>query len=96
MATTPVLKTCIVSYFSGMLDVQTDGLKIRKQSNLKVQVEGEFITSGEFVDLLEEKKASKEAEKKQKVKRDNRKEGEISLNIRIAKMLKRVITSNTQ
>lgn len=72
------------------------GLKIRKQNNLKVQVEGEVITSGEFVDLLEEKKASKEAEKKQKVKRDNRKEGEISLNIRIAKMLKRVITSNTQ
>lgn len=87
----------MVSYFSGILDVQTDGLKIRKQNNLKVQVEGEVITYGEFVDLLEEKKASKEAEKKQKVKRDNRKkEGEISLNIRIAKMLKRVITSNTQ
>ena len=81
-----------------MLDVQTDGPKIRKQNNLKVQLEGEVITSGEFVDLFEEKKANKKAEKKQKAKRDNRKEGEISLNIRIAKMhmLKKVITSNTQ
>ena len=66
MAATPVLKTHIVSYFSGMLDVRTDGPKIGKRNNLKVQVEGEVITSDEFVDLLEEQKASKEAEKKQK------------------------------
>ena len=63
MAATPVLKTRIVSYFSGMLDVHTDGPKIGKQNNLKVRVEGEVITSDEFVDLLEEQKASKEAEK---------------------------------
>ena len=31
-----------------------------------MQVEGEVITSDEFVDLLEEQKASTEAEKKQK------------------------------
>lgn len=68
MATTPV--HCLLLFWN-------DGLKIRKQNNLKVQVEGEVITYGEFVDLLEEKKASKEAEKKQKVKRDDRKEGEI-------------------
>ena len=37
-----------------------------KENNLKVQVEGEVITSDEFVDLLEEQKASREAEKKQK------------------------------
>ena len=90
MAATPVLKTRIVSYFSGMLDVRTDGPKIRKWNNLKVGV-GEVITSDEFVDLLEEQKASKEAEKKQKKgKKDNRKEGEISLNVRIAKMPRRL------
>ena len=50
----------------------------------------EVITSDEFVDLLEKQKASKEAEKKQKAKRDNRKEGSISLNIRNAKMPRRV------
>ena len=66
MAATPVLKTRIVSYFSGILDVRTDRPKIRKRNNLKVRVEGEVITSDEFVDLLEEQKASKEAEKKQK------------------------------
>ena len=66
MATTPVLKTRIVSYFSGILDVRTDRPKIGKRNNLKVRVEGEVITSDEFVDLLEEQKASKEAEKKQK------------------------------
>ena len=66
MATTPVLKTRIVSYFSGILDVRTDRPKIGKRNNLKVRVEGEVITSNEFVDLLEEQKASKEAEKKQK------------------------------
>ena len=37
-----------------------------KENNLKVQVEGEVITSDGFVDLLEEQKASREAEKKQK------------------------------
>ena len=66
MAATPVLKTRIVSYFSGILDVWTDRPKIGKRNNLKVRVEGEVITSDEFVDLLEEQKASKEAEKKQK------------------------------
>ena len=66
MAATPVLKTHIVSYFSGMLDVRTDGPKNGKWNNLKVRVEGEVITSDEFVDLSEEQKASREAEKKQK------------------------------
>ena len=43
------------------------------------------------MDLLEEQKASREAEKKQKKgKKDNRKEGAISLNVRIAKMPRRV------
>ena len=66
MAATPVLKTRIVSYFSGILNIRTDRPKIGKRNNLKVRVEGEVITSDEFVDLLEEQKASKDAEKKQK------------------------------
>ena len=66
MAATPVLKTRIVSYFSRILDVRTDGIKIGKRNNLKVRFEGEVITSDEFVALLDEQKASKEAEKKAK------------------------------
>ena len=75
MVVTPVLKTRIVSYFSRMLDVRTDGPKIGKWNNLKVRVEGEVTTSDEFVDLLEEQKASKEAEKQKKGKKRQRKGG---------------------
>ena len=74
MAATPAWKTCIVSYFSGILDVRTDGLKIGKRNNLKVRVESEVITSDEFVDVMEEQKASKEAEKKKKGKTREQKE----------------------
>ena len=74
MAATPVLKTRIVSYFAGMLDIRTDGLKIGKRNNLKVRVEGEVITSDEFVGLLEEQKASKDAEKKKKGKKREQKQ----------------------
>ena len=37
---------------------------------MKVQFEGEVITSDEFVALLDEQKASKEAEKKKGKKRE--------------------------
>jgi len=50
MATTPVLKTCIVSNFSGMLDVQTDGPQDQKTK--QSESEGEVITSGEFVEPI--------------------------------------------
>ena len=91
MAATPALKTCIASYFSRMLDVWTDGPKTGKRNNLKVRVEGEVIISDEFVDLLEKQRRSR-----RKGKRYNRKEEVISLNVRIAKMPRRVITSNAQ
>ena len=91
MAATPALKTRIASYFSQMLDVWTDGPKTGKRNNLKVRVEGEVITSDEFVDLLEKQRRSR-----RKGKRYNRKEEVISLNVRIAKMPRRVITSNAQ
>ena len=42
---------------------------------MKVRVEGEVITSDEFVDLLDEQKASREAKKKQKVKKRQQKGG---------------------
>ena len=77
MTATPLLKTRIVSYFSGILDVRTDGHKIGKRNNLKVRVEGEVITSDEFVTILEEQKASKEAEKQKKGKKREQKGGDI-------------------
>ena len=57
---------------------------------MKVQVEGEVITSDEFVGLLEEQKASKDTGKKKKGKRENRNKGTISLHVRIVKMLRKV------
>ena len=47
VATTPVVKTHIVSYFAGILEVRKDGPKVGQRNNLKVTVQGEAITSDE-------------------------------------------------
>ena len=64
MAATPIVKTTIVSYFAGILEVRKDGPQVGERNNLKTRVEGEAITSDEFQLLMEEKIASKEAQKK--------------------------------
>ena len=66
MPATPVVKTRIISYFAGILEIRGDGPNIGERNNMKVRVEGEAITSDEFLELLEKQKASKEAEKKQR------------------------------
>jgi hypothetical protein len=70
VATTPIIKTHIVSYFAGILEVRKDRPKIGARNHLKVRVEGEAITSDEFLELLQEQRDKKESEKAKKGKRN--------------------------
>ena len=54
-------------------------------------MKGEVLTSDESKALMEEHKASKQAEKHKKGKKTKQKEGLINLNVRIAKILKKVL-----
>lgn len=63
-ATTPTVKLCTKSYFAGILEVRKNKPKIGERNNLKVRIEGEVISSDEFMELLEEQKSSKHLKKK--------------------------------
>ena len=54
------------SYFADILEVRKDKPKVGEQNNLKVKIEGEIITSNEFMELLEEKKATSKQSKQRK------------------------------
>ena len=54
-------------------------------------MKGDILTSDESAALMEEHKASKQAEKHKKGKKTKQKEGLINLNVRIAKTLKKVL-----
>ena len=56
---TPTVKMCITSYFAGIMQVQKHKPKVGERNNLKIRLEGEVITSDEFLELLEEKSKSK-------------------------------------
>ena len=66
VTTTPVVKTHIVSCFTGFLEIRMTGRRLDKVKDWKVRVEGEAITFDVFMDLLETQRASKEEEQKQK------------------------------
>jgi len=72
--TTPIVKTHIVSFFAGILEVRREGPKRGERNNLKIRVEGEAITSDEFMDLLREEKAKKEAEAAERKKPGKKKQ----------------------
>ena len=74
MATTPIIKTRIVSYFAGMLEIPKDRPKIGKRNHLRVRIEGEAITSDDFLELLQAQKEQKEAEKAKKGKKRREKQ----------------------
>ena len=65
---TPVLKTHIVSYFAGVLEIRENAPTIGQRNNLRIRVEGEAITSDEFMAILDEQRAAKEAAKEEKKK----------------------------
>ena len=76
LPTTPVVKTHIVSYFAGILEVKESAPKIGQRNNLRIRVEGEAITSDEFMEMLEAHKIAKEKEKKEKGKKAKKQQKE--------------------
>ena len=64
------MKVCIKSYFAGICKLERKSLKLESKNNLKVRIEGEVITSGEFMDLLEEQKTTSK-QSKQKIEYQN-------------------------
>ena len=60
MPTTPTEKMCITSYFAGILEIQKHKPKVGERNNLKIRLEGEVLTTDEFIELLEEEKSTKE------------------------------------
>ena len=73
MTATPILKTHIISYFAGILEIRKEAPRIGQRNNLKIRIEGEALTSDEFQGLLDEESASKEAEKVRKAEKRARK-----------------------
>ena len=63
-AATPTVKLCLKSYFAGILEVRKDKPKIGERNNLKVRIEGEVISSDEFMELLQEQNTTKQSKKK--------------------------------
>ena len=57
-----------------LLEIRAVRPKVGQRNNLKVRVEGEAITSDEFLDLLETQRAAKEEEKKQKKAKKGKKQ----------------------
>ena len=64
---TPTVKMCITSYFAGIMEVQKHKPKVGERNNLKIRLEGEVITSDEFLELLEEKSSKEKSKRKGKV-----------------------------
>ena len=52
--TTPTVKLCITSYFAGILEVQKHKPKVGERNSLKICLEGEVVTTDEFLKLIEE------------------------------------------
>ena len=66
---TPIIKSGIVAHFTGLLKVDKVRSAVGERNRFKVRLEGEALTSDDFIELMEadqEEKARKEAEKKGK------------------------------
>ena len=69
MALTPIIKSGIVAHFTGILKVDKARPAVGERNKFKVRLEGEAITSDDFVELMEAdqaEKAHKEAERDKK------------------------------
>ena len=69
VATTPIVKGRIVAFFADVLELKKGVPEVGRRNNLRIQAEGEAITSDEFQELLEEELAEKEEKKKNKGKK---------------------------
>ena len=63
MPATPMVKTRLVSHFSSLLEVHTDRPRRGERNKARVRVEGEAITSDEFLEILEVRIKEKELKK---------------------------------
>jgi len=56
--TTPTVKLCITSYYASILEGQQHKPKVGERNNLKICLEGEVLTTNEFLEneLIEEGK----------------------------------------
>ena len=69
MPATPLIKTHLTSYFTGVLQIQRERPEKGKRNNMKIRLEGETVTSDEFLQILEEQQKEKEEKKKGKKKK---------------------------
>lgn len=69
MPATPLIKTRLTSYFTGVLQIQKERPEKGKRNNMKIRLEGETVTSDEFLQILEEQQKEKEEKKKGKGKK---------------------------
>jgi len=66
MPATPLIKTHLTSYFTSVLQLQKERPEKGKRNNMKIRLEGETVTSDEFLEILEEQQKEKEEKKKGK------------------------------
>ena len=62
--TTPTVKMCITLCFAGILETKKHKPKIGERNDLKIRLEGEVLTTDEFIELLEEKTPKTKAKAK--------------------------------
>ena len=72
MALTPIIKSGIVAHFTGILKVDRARPAVGERNKFKVQLEGEAITSDDFVELMEADQAEKARKKAEKDKKGGR------------------------
>ena len=66
MPATPLIKTHLTSYFTGVLQIQKERPEKGKRNNMKIRIEGETVTSDEFLEILEQQKEKEEKRGKKK------------------------------
>ena len=59
MAVTPIIKSGIVAHFTGLLKVDKVRSAVGKRNKFKVRLEGEAITSDDFIEVMEADQAEK-------------------------------------
>ena len=66
MPAIPLIKTHLTSFFTGVLQIQRERPEKGKRNNMKIRLEGETVTSDEFLQILEEQQKEKEEKKGRK------------------------------
>ena len=75
MRSSPLIRTHLKGYFKGILEFKEK--PSRRRNNFKIRIEGEAITSDEFVELLEEKQQQQQQKPSRKGKGKGQKEPQV-------------------